>query len=76
MPGEDHVAGALTPCERCGQPTTSRFCAFCRARAQVLGERLGRPPDDREVVREVSEEVMPKEMYAMGSIGIGDRKSE
>ena len=26
--------------ERCGQPTTGRFCAFCRARAQVLGERL------------------------------------
>lgn len=30
----------LAPCRRCGQPTTSRFCAFCRARAQVLGERL------------------------------------
>ena len=28
-------------CERCGQPTTGRFCAFCRARAQILGERLG-----------------------------------
>ena len=31
------------PCERCGQPTTGRFCAFCRARAQILGERLGSP---------------------------------
>ena len=30
----------LHPCERCGQPTTGRFCAFCRARAQILGERL------------------------------------
>jgi uncharacterized protein (TIGR00269 family) len=33
----------LHPCERCGQPTTARFCAFCRARAQILGERLGEP---------------------------------
>ena len=27
----------LSACERCGQPTTGRFCAFCRARAQILG---------------------------------------
>ena len=33
----------LAPCERCGQPTTGRFCAFCRARAQILGERLESP---------------------------------
>ena len=33
----------LLACERCGQPTTGRFCAFCRARAQVLGERLDAP---------------------------------
>jgi uncharacterized protein (TIGR00269 family) len=26
----------LTPCDRCGQPTTGRLCAFCRVRAQVL----------------------------------------
>jgi hypothetical protein len=26
----------LTSCESCGQPTTGRFCAFCRARAQIL----------------------------------------
>lgn len=31
---------ALTECEACGQPTTGRFCAFCRARAQVTGRRL------------------------------------
>jgi uncharacterized protein (TIGR00269 family) len=37
--GED--TASLTSCERCGQPTTGRFCAFCRARAQVLGQRLG-----------------------------------
>jgi len=41
-------AAELQPCERCGQPTTGRFCAFCRAQAQVLGERVedqvaGRP---------------------------------
>src|SRR4029077_3374489 len=30
----------LVACERCGQPTTGRFCAFCRAQAQILGERL------------------------------------
>ncbi len=72
----------LRPCEACGQPTTGRFCAFCRARAQILGERLGAPPgrdggpdgrserddaggpSDREVARELSEEVLPAEIYA------------
>ena len=34
----------LTACEACAQPTTGRFCAFCRARAQMRGERLGRGP--------------------------------
>lgn len=53
----------LRPCERCAQPTPGRFCAFCRARAQILGERLGEPPADREVVRELSEEVLPAELY-------------
>lgn len=65
----------LSPCERCGQPTTGRFCAFCRARAQVLGERLGErpevpevpevpePPGDRDVVGELSDEVLPAEIY-------------
>jgi uncharacterized protein (TIGR00269 family) len=54
----------LGPCERCGQPTTGRFCAFCRARAQILGERLGRPLGDREIAEAVSEEVMPAEVFA------------
>ena len=36
----------LSACERCGQPTTGRFCAFCRARAQILGERLGAVVED------------------------------
>ena len=57
----------LHPCERCGQPTTGRFCAFCRARAQVLGERLEDrvvPPTDREVAENVSEEVLPAEIYS------------
>jgi tRNA-5-methyluridine54 2-sulfurtransferase len=53
----------LTTCERCGQPTTTRFCAFCRARAQVLGERLGTPPGDRETAEELSDEVLPAEIY-------------
>ena len=38
----------LVGCERCGQPTTGRFCAFCRAQAQILGERLGEPRGGRE----------------------------
>jgi uncharacterized protein (TIGR00269 family) len=57
----------LTPCEQCAQPTTGHFCAFCRARAQVLGERLGgsQSPreEERQVVRELSQEAMPTELY-------------
>ncbi len=52
----------LTPCERCGQPTTGRFCAFCRAGAQIRGERLTAPTLD-QVARELSEETLPAEMY-------------
>jgi tRNA(Ile)-lysidine synthase TilS/MesJ len=63
---KDEDTAELAPCERCGQPTTGRFCAFCRARAQILGERLGPPAadDDRQVARELSDEVMPAEMFA------------
>jgi uncharacterized protein (TIGR00269 family) len=53
----------LSACERCGQPTTGRFCAFCRARAQVVGERLGAPMEDRDVASELADEVMPAEIY-------------
>jgi len=53
----------LRPCGRCGQPTTARFCAFCRARAQVLGERLGAPVEELELAGELAEEVMPAEIY-------------
>jgi uncharacterized protein (TIGR00269 family) len=62
----------LVGCERCGQPTTGRFCAFCRAQAQILGERLGAPrserdergePNDRETAESLSDEVMPVEIY-------------
>jgi uncharacterized protein (TIGR00269 family) len=54
----------LRACERCGQPTTARFCAFCRARAQVLGERLGGPePAAREIAEELADEVLPVEIY-------------
>jgi uncharacterized protein (TIGR00269 family) len=60
----------LTACARCDQPTTGTFCAFCRARAQILGERLtpSPPPDDpRELSRELSEEVLPGEIYGVGA---------
>ena len=65
-------AAELHPCERCGQPTTGRFCAFCRAREQILGEQLegpstgdrpGEGPGDRELVESMSEEVLPEEIY-------------
>jgi uncharacterized protein (TIGR00269 family) len=60
---EDRVE--LRCCEACGQPTTGRFCAFCRARAQILGERLGGDPhpSDREVAEELADEVLPVEIY-------------
>jgi uncharacterized protein (TIGR00269 family) len=53
----------LSPCEECAQPTTGRFCAFCRARAQILGRKLGEPATDRQVVNELSDEVLPAELY-------------
>jgi uncharacterized protein (TIGR00269 family) len=64
--GEDAVL--LTDCEQCGQPTTGRFCAFCRAVAQVRGLRLipaepAEPVADREVVAEAADEVLPAEIY-------------
>jgi tRNA-5-methyluridine54 2-sulfurtransferase len=58
----DAAGATLAGCERCGQPTTGRFCAFCRARAQVLGERLA-PPHDRQLAEELSTEAMPVEVY-------------
>lgn len=54
----------LRVCANCDQPTTAEFCAFCRARAQVLGERLGQPPADEEVAAELADEVLPVEIYA------------
>jgi uncharacterized protein (TIGR00269 family) len=56
---------ALQACESCGQPTTGRFCAFCRARAQILGERLSADPEpsDRATAEELSDEVLPAEIY-------------
>ena len=64
--GEDRAA--LTACERCGQPTTGRFCAFCRAGAQIRGERLA-GPGDRQVASEISTEALPEEIYATHTAG-------
>ena len=52
-------------CRRCGQPTTGTYCAFCRARAQILGERLqsAPPPDERQIAAELSDEVLPVELF-------------
>jgi tRNA-5-methyluridine54 2-sulfurtransferase len=77
--GEDDAE--LRPCETCRQPTTGRFCAFCRARGQILRTPLdvrSGPPaagtsepkpaepdgdDDRGAARELSDEVLPAEIY-------------
>jgi len=53
----------LRGCESCGQRTTGRFCAFCRAAAHVLGRRLGTRPSDAEVAAATAEEVLPEEVY-------------
>jgi tRNA-5-methyluridine54 2-sulfurtransferase len=61
-----HDEVSLSACARCGQPTTGTYCAFCRARAQILGERLmpAAPPDDpRDLARELSDEVLPSEIF-------------
>ncbi len=57
----------LRPCARCDQPTTGRFCAFCRARAQILGEDLDPPAAGRELASQLSDEVMPAELYEVAS---------
>jgi uncharacterized protein (TIGR00269 family) len=57
---------SLSRCASCGQPTTGRFCAFCRAQAQILGRRLGAPEgerDDRQEAEELADEVLPAELY-------------
>jgi uncharacterized protein (TIGR00269 family) len=66
-------AAELSACEACGQPTTGRFCAFCRARAQILGERLeptpgsGAAQNAREIALELADEVLPAEIYGSPS---------
>jgi len=65
---EAQDAASLVACEACGEPTTGRFCAFCRARAQILGERLEdlttRPEaDDQRFAAQLSDEVLPVEIY-------------
>jgi uncharacterized protein (TIGR00269 family) len=63
--GQDTVE--LIACANCGQQTTTTFCAFCRARAQILGERVLPPAEDRQVVEELADEVLPAEIYAGGA---------
>jgi uncharacterized protein (TIGR00269 family) len=53
----------VVACAKCGQPTTGTYCAFCRAQAQILGERLP-APTDAQVVEELADEVLPSELYA------------
>lgn len=58
----------LYPCESCDQQTTGRFCAFCRAKAQILGRRLEAAEpveelDDREVAEALADEVLPAEIF-------------
>ena len=63
---EAQDAAELRPCDACGEPTTGRFCAFCRARAQILGRRLeDLPPDedDRRFAEQLSDEVLPVEIF-------------
>ena len=54
----------LVACANCAEPTTTTFCAFCRARAQILGERLPPPAEDRQIVAEMADEVLPADIYA------------
>jgi uncharacterized protein (TIGR00269 family) len=75
---DDPCGVDLSGCERCGQPTTGRFCAFCRARAQVLGERLEPSTNDRgtpsdQVAAELGGEAMPVELYgaSVGRTAVG-----
>jgi uncharacterized protein (TIGR00269 family) len=61
---------ALVACTNCGQPTTGTFCAFCRAKAQILGERLQQPQEaqsPQELSNELSDEVLPQELYGVGA---------
>ncbi|MEX2275203.1 MAG: ATP-binding protein [Actinomycetota bacterium] len=56
----------LVACSSCGQLTTGRFCAFCRARAQILRLRLPErdaPDDEQALAAELSDEVLPAEFY-------------
>jgi tRNA-5-methyluridine54 2-sulfurtransferase len=71
----DEDRAETNACERCGQPTTGTFCAFCRARAQILGESLRSAAagdttarstsdvDTQQVASELSDEVLPVELY-------------
>jgi uncharacterized protein (TIGR00269 family) len=58
-------------CASCDQPTTTTYCAFCRARAQILGHRLGvhaeAGPTDQQVAESLADEVLPEELYGLAA---------
>jgi hypothetical protein len=64
---EAQDAAELRPCASCGEPTTGRFCAFCRAQAQILGrrleDRLEAEEDPQRFAAQLSDEVLPVEIY-------------
>jgi len=62
----------LVACASCEQLTTGTFCAFCRARAQILRLRLpdrDAPEDDRTLAAALSDEVLPTELYGEPASG-------
>lgn len=67
---EAQDAAELRPCDACGEPTTGRFCAFCRARAQILGQRIedANELEDRRVAEALSDEVLPAEIYGSSPV--------
>ena len=60
---EGHERPPLTACSSCGQPTTGRYCAFCRAQAQILGRPIEKDPPAQVAREEMAEEVLPIEIY-------------
>ena len=58
-PADEPADGALRPCARCGSPTSSEICAFCR-----LVDRAGGHAPDGPVVQPVS--ITPRDVAGSG----------